>query len=233
MNLVKLSLILLVFFSVSCFPNDNIRLSVFGGLNNAGNISTQYENENGGIYDVEFEPDKDGIPSFYGVEAFVPIFKKAGIAAGYKQFSDIITSEITVDASQEANTIYKLAYETFTTKINTFYINLECQLNPMVYVFGGLNFPSIEFIYNRDETPDFTEATIKSDLKSAIGLQVGAGYQLSEFLAVFAQVDFYSMYPKSDADDVWLQVWQKEGATGDSNFYISNILIGARLDFNI
>ena len=182
------------------------RLSMLGGPAFSNNFETSYEMKFQGNYNQQNNwvmglasiPDKDNMSFGYGLELYIPANERFGFSIGYKALSAIKGYDIEVSSMGQSNHGPIGNGTCIASQLSLIYANLQLNISEAFHVYGGVNMSSGTLELASDQ---FNQS-VSMDLEGAMGFQIGAGFNLTNNLALYVQYDQLQFSPDENNDFV-------------------------------
>ena len=120
----------------------------------------------------------------YGAEVFLPFNNRFGISLGYKELREIVYKEANVVGPNQNDDV--ILRNEVISSYSIGYLNLVLYLGKAFHIYGGANVLTTPVSF---ESIASDSSGYEAGMK--VGWQAGAGYKLTDFLALFAQYDVY------------------------------------------
>ncbi len=204
------------------------RLSVFGAYSSLANlyVPLSLKNRRKSInYEASFAPSEQSV-SGYGAELFLPFNNRFGVSIGYKSTGEVFYQDVQMAGLNQDEKV--TLPNQMVTKFDVAYLNLVLHFGTSLHVYGGFNYlispPSFE-------TLGVSKEAAETGLK--MGWQAGLGYNITSFMAVFAQYDVYYFTPSGQANGRLNIDGTQYFVNTDEDTFTSIVQAGIRLDLRI
>lgn len=217
------------------------RLSILGGPAFPNNFETSYEIKPQGNYkqqnnwpiDLASIPDNNNMSFGYGLELYIPANNWFGFSIGYKALSEIKGDDIEVSflGQSSSGSLENGTY--IASQLSLLYANLQLNLSEAFHFYGGVNMSSGTLKMASDQLSQ----SVSMDLEGAMGFQIGAGFNITDNLALYIQYDQLQFSPdennnfiKTLLESSFSQVGLSPTLELAENYSTSVVQAGVRLD---